>query len=388
MLSDLFRAGIFCLLMLFITSISVFAQQTQCETIYGRLLENRKGPELAKFRVALAAGKEYLEKCAADPDQEKVTAYVNKQIPVLTETIKELELIERFNKSVEADNQDEIFASGKELLARDHPSSLDIMIVLASVGYNKVAAEKPTDTMNEETLKYARAVLEKINSGAKSDNYGAYKYTYKTKDCGNGAENASGWMNYTIGYVLSARQKNIKDALPYYYRATQTGCETKNNPAIYRSIANWYIDEGKKVEAEMMQKLVASNNEETDEVKALDLLRKGYFDRALDAYARASKIANARSSLPQESKDSYSNRLKDVYSARFEGKMEGFDQFLAKVSETSFPDPMSEVKPAAPDPPKPVEPAPAKPDSKVDTQPAPKTSATIPKAAKKKTTKK
>jgi hypothetical protein len=380
------RSALFCI-MAASGAVSIAAQQPgtpDCTAIYDRLLTNKKGPELAKYRTALSAGNEFIDKCSKDPEQEKITAYVAKQIPPLADTIKGIELGLRFDAATQADNKDEIIASGKELLARNHAASLDIMIILASVGYNKAIAASPVDTMNEDTIRYAKSVIEKINAGAKSENYGAFKYRYKTKDCSDGAANTVGWMNRTIADILAVRQKKMTDALPYYYKAVQTGCETKDSPEIYSKIGLWYLEDGKKIEASLKEKLTASKNEETAEIKALDALSNGYLDRTIDAYARAYKSAAAKADLPQAAKDSYRDRLKAAYEGRFDGKMEGFDQYLAKVSTTPFPDPTTEVKPALPDPVV----APPPPAATPPAKPANKTPAKPPKAAAKRPRKK
>jgi hypothetical protein len=354
--------------------ISAAAQQAapDCTAIYDRLLANKKGPELAKYRTALSAGNEFIDKCSKDPEQATITLYVNKQIPPLADIIKGIELAQRFDTATQADNKDEIIASGKELLARNHPASLDIMIILASVGYNRTIAASPVDTMNDDTLRYAKSVIDKINSGAKSQDYGAFKYRYKTDDCKDGSANTVGWMNRTIADILADRQKNMKDALPYYYKAVQTGCETKDSPEIYRSIGAWYSDEAVKIETSIKEKLKAANNEETAEIKALDALFNGYLDRAIDAHARAYQSANAKPSMPQAAKDKYNNWLKEVYVARFGEKMDGFDQAVTKVSATPFPDPTTEVKPAPPDPVKTLDPPPTQPAAKTAAKPVTK----------------
>lgn len=384
-----FRAAFLCLTVLLLSGLAS-AQQADCKAIYDKFLASNKGPEAAQYRTAFTTGKDFLDKCGSDPDQETVTAYITKRLPVITETIKALEPFERFNKAGLANNTDELVASGKELLARNHSASFDIMIVLATIGFNKATTSTTVNTANDdETLRYARTVLEKIGSGATSKTYGAYKYLYTTEACKDGAANVSGFMNYAIGSILTA-QKKTQEALPYYYKATQNGCETKSISNIYRDIAYWYFDEEKKVYATQKEKLKASNDEETDEIKALDALRNGYIDRAIDAMSRAYKIDAANAKTSQAAKDSQYKKLQDIYGMRFGGKMDGFEQYLAKVSDAPFPDPTSAVKPVPSIPAAPADPVSVKPAATRPAKTATKTKAKKParKTTKKKTSKK
>lgn len=378
-----FRAAMLCLVIFSFTALNAAAQQVDCNALYEKFLTAKKAAvDLPTYRTALAAGQEHQSKCSSEPD-EAIKNYVTKNVPVLADKVKGLELEERFRKAGETNNQAELLASGKELLARKHSASLDIMIVLASIGYDKANGKSSVEMTNEDTIGYAKTVLEKIGSD-KSEKYGAYNYRYKTAACTDGAANTSGWMNYIIGYTL-VRDKKTKDALPYYYKATQNGCETKNFAEIYQKIGDSYYAESAKLDADRSAKIAAANNTETEETKALDALINGYLDRAADAYARAYKAAET-SKTPKEAvyKD-----LQDVYKARYGEKMEGFDQYLAKVATTAFPDPSSEVKPVASTPPPPtVEPAPAKPVATTPAKPATKTTTKPAKTTKKKTTKK
>jgi hypothetical protein len=151
-------------------------------------------------------------------------------------------------------------------------------------------------------------------------------------------------MNYTIGYIMFYRQGMKKEALPFLYKATQLTSGTKTNPEVYRTIGSYYVDEFIKMDTDRVAKIKAAGDQDTDETKTILALQKGYADRAVEAYARAYKIA---STDPKDKafRDSLLNRVKELYSIRFNKNMSGFDAYLAGVMSKPFTDPSVAVTP-------------------------------------------
>lgn len=341
---------------------SIFGQATPetCTPIYDKYIANRKGPELDKFKTAIATAKEYLEKCKDLPENDAVNNYVTKDLPKLEAKVADIEfdenVIKPFNASVPAKNWDVAFSTGKQIIAKN-PDFIDVMLVLASIGFDTSSANPPVDKFNADAINMAKMALQKMNEGKPSENYGAFVYTYKTKDCPDGKTNATGWMNYTIGNIMYYRMNQKKDALPYLYKALQVGCETKTAPGfadpIYRAIGAWYIDEFRRLEGDKNKaydelQLVKVDAPEfpAAEKKYLDLvaLQKGYMERVMDAYARASKIA-AGGKGTADYKNSLTNRAKEFYGFRYNKDMTGYDAWFAGISAKPFPDPTSAVTP-------------------------------------------
>lgn len=334
-----------------ISATSTFAQATldECNALYNdKFLPNRKGPEIEKFQIAVSAGTEYLDKCKTLEGQEEVKAYIEKQLPNVKSKLEEAlwnrDVIDPFNASVPAKNWDVAFDKGKRILGKN-PDFIDVMLVLASVGFDNAAANN--DKYNADTISMAKLVMQKLDEGKPSvtGDYGAFAYRYKTTKCTDGKVNATGWMNYTIGYITFYRQKNPKDAAPYLYKATQVGCETKNMGDIYRMIGSYYIDEFKKLDDQRIAMIEKSktpekpNGEDTPETKAMLALERGYMERIIDAYYRASKLAT-----DAKNKDAWLARAKDFYGFRFD-KKDGFDTWVADINTKPFPDPTSAVTP-------------------------------------------
>ena len=234
---------------LFVAALTIGASPTaaqgttDCGAIYQKFLDDRTGPELEKYRSAVSAGKEYLAQCSDAEGQEEIKAYVTDQVPKIAEIIKTKELISRFIIAVPAKNWTEAVSSGKELVAMDHRASLDVMIVLASIGYMNAMANPNADDAGADTIATAKTVLKKLDEGAKSETYGLFQFGYKTKDCSDGKANAASWMNNAIGRITYSRPDQRKSALPYLFAAHKSGCELKNDPEIYRLIGAWYYDE-------------------------------------------------------------------------------------------------------------------------------------------------
>lgn len=319
--------------------------QTECESSYAIFLENRKGPDIATLKKAVTSGKEYLAKCGTVEGQEAIREYITKNVPKIEEAIRVKELEMRFDAAVPAKNWTETLSSGKELIAINHPATLDIMIVAASIGYASLASNDPADTYADQGLVFADQVLNRLNAGKTSENYGAHQFRYKTKACADGKANTASWMNYTIGSIKYKRYKQAREAFPYLIKASQEGCELKDYPEIYRLIGAWYIEEAVKISVAREEKIKAAGDQETDETRASLALLKGYTERAMDAYARAFKAASARPEITSAYRDALYKKLLDLFESRYDGNVQGVDQFAAGVMSKPFPDPTSTVTP-------------------------------------------
>jgi hypothetical protein len=306
-----------------------------CQKIYQKFLDNRGGPEVEKLKTAIAAGKEYLEKCSELKDQDEVKTYVTKQVQRIEENLggDSAPVDEnRFNNGLKNNNADEMIAAGKVLISRNRPYALDLMLDIASIGFDKAAANPPVDKYNDDGLRFAKLALQKINEGqisGNTDKYGFY-HEYKTKECPDGKNNAKGWMNYIIGYIMSVRQKQTKEALPYLYQATQVGCETKGYSEPYRLIGAWYLDEAVKTNITFDSGSVPNKEDIA--------LQIGLMERSLNAYARAYQLASS------EQKPRLLKKVRNLYDFRY-GDLTGLDSYLKNVMNTPFIDPATPVTP-------------------------------------------
>lgn len=342
---------------------STYAQATEevCKPLYEKFLADRKGPSIEIYERAVATGKEFLSKCSDWAGQEEAIKYVGGQVPKIETTVAGLkdtrDIFDPFNKSIPAKDWATAFRTGK-LAVNKNPDDVDVPLILASIGFDRAIVDNPpVDTYNADAISMAKLALQKIEQGKGSGtgNFGALGYAYKTKECADGKTNATGWMNYTVGAIMYYRMNQKKEALPYLYKATQTGCETKDRIAnVYRTIGNYYIDEFKRLEGEKNAAYEVLSKMKTDdpgfadaEKKYKDLLalQKGYMERIMDAFARAYKSAlNAKEQATFA--NAQLNRAKEFYGFRF-GKTPTvtFDAWLAGLSGKPFPDPAVAVTP-------------------------------------------
>jgi len=266
------------------------------------------------------------------------------ELPRRNYSQEEKERYNRFDaaiKGIKGKNVADTFFVGKEVLANesaDSPIALDAAIVLASLGYDQAITK--VDTYNNDAVNYAKSVIQKLEAGKTSKNFGAYQYEFKTKD------NTLGWMNYTIGYINYYRQDKKNEALPYLYKATQLNSETKKFSDIYRIFGAWYLDEALRIDKERLEKTTAAGNKDTDETLAMYALQRGYAERSIDAYARAYNLATAPGSrATKEYKDALYTQLQGLYKFRYDGKIEGIDVFVATIMNKQMPDPKIPVSP-------------------------------------------
>lgn len=335
------------MLMAFVAAPAFAQQQEECAALYEqKFLPNRTGT-LPQRKTAVEAGDQYIAKCASlDAD---ITKYLEKTLPPMKKRIDFEETVAAFDNSVKDAknvNADVAFSSGKRLLSEHDPNLVDVMLVLGSIGFDKAVAKPPVNTYNADAVNFAKQAIQKIEGGTASKQYGAWAYTYKTK------ENALAWMNYTIGYITYFNQNNKKEAIPYLYKATkfEAGKDSpKNNPAIYQAIGDFYKDEYNRLDTEregLAKQAEGKTPEEVkvlaDKAKELLLLQKGYADRMIDAYGRAYNLAGTDKAY----KDGLYDTLKVLYGFRYDGKpTTPLDSHISSLNTKPMPDPTTAVTP-------------------------------------------
>jgi hypothetical protein len=343
-------------MMLMAFAVAPAFAQDECETIYAQFSANYKGPDIAKKKTAIEAGEQLIAKCSGREEYSAAKGpieFVNKQLPNLRKAVGFGTAATAFDQAI-ADpknvNADVAYKSGKELITADPNLTLDVALVLATIGFDKATAPTPVDTYNADALNYARQALQKIESGATSKDYGLLKYIYRTKEYPDGKTNAQAWMNYTIGYIMYNRQNQKKEALPYLYKATQYTSGVKKIAFPYQAIGDFYTTEYNRIDDERT-KLAAEAKGKTDDAekkaiidrtKEMLLLQKGYADRIIDAYARAYAYAGT----DQAYKTGLYSTLKTLYMFRFDGSNAGgLDKYISETAAKPMPDPMTAVTP-------------------------------------------
>ncbi len=370
-----------------------FAQDRTREIVYKQYTENFEGPGIAKFQLALDAAKEYIAKFNTTDDEPQVT-YFKAAIPTLEQAIEKekgsaaakeeydawyaqlKKVVETFNSK----NWAESYNVGKQAIDKQFKyldkgplssetvkgQKLDIAIGLGAIGFDRASLDK-NDTFNNEAITYLNSAIQQLEAGqaAKTTFGKAVGYDLLSKD------NALGLLNYYQGYILYYRQKKETEALPYFYKATQTKSASQEISDIYRAVGFNYYNKLAALDTDRLAKIKANNNEDNDETLALLAQEKGYADRGIDAYARALKIAMANAKATKEYKDGLRASLEELYKFRYD-KTDGVDAYISNVMSKPFPNPATPVQPV-------VE-TPATTTTSTTTSTTPTTSATKPAA--------
>lgn len=339
-------------------SASSVPAQNNCEKIYDGIKTgyHDKRPLTEQEMVKTL---DLVKKFIADPackteEYSDIRKFLEGQIPKFEARLKSLKDVDSnpFNESIPSKNWDKAFASGKEIIAKFPDTSVDVMLVLASVGFDLASAKPANDKYNDDTLNFSKTLIQNLEADmpSQSGNYGAFEYIYKNKDYPDGRANALGWMNYNIGYIMYERRKDRKGALPYLYKATQFNSATKSFSIIYKLIGDWYMDEFKALEEK--RRALAPGDANKAESKDLWALQKGYADRAAEAYARAYNIAIDSEATPAYKPALY-KRLTDAYAIRFDDLsahpndyLDGLNEYIKSTIKKPFTDPLSPVSPA------------------------------------------
>ena len=342
-----------------VLSVSLFGQNTleDCTTIYQALLDNRTSTDVKKLRLALSSANDYMKKCGDREGQgDEIKTFVTKEIPKIEERIKaaEIKMVEdRYASAVKTRNYDEMLATARELLKMDRPYALDLMLDVARVGYDNASAKPAVNKYNDDAIASAKQALKSMGEGKGSGNidtttgaatYGYY-VRYKTVKCPDGQANAAGFMNYIVGYITYVSLKQSKDALPYLYKASETGCATKGRADIYSMIGDWYVDEAVKIDTTRIEKVKLAGGKDTDETLALLAMQKGYIERASDSYSRAFKSAKASETASQGYRDALLQKSRELYGFRLDGDVSKFESYIEKAGTTPFVDPATPITP-------------------------------------------
>lgn len=350
------------------SAVPSYAQdpQKEKEALYAKYIANYD-KDIAKRKIAVEAGKEYLQKFGSGSEAEDpLIPYFKENVPLLEKNIKEAQdaaagaaadkkkaeeaaaRADKFNTSVKAKNLPQVFTVGQEIVDSKPDYLLDVYIVLASIGYDQAVAND--NTYNTQAIDYAKKAIKSIESGEKSENYGInfggdQFYQYKNKLFPDGKENALGWLNYNIGFIMYYNQKKQKEALPYLYEATKHKSLPQQSSDIFNMIGRYYYDEVARLEKERQALRTSLGNKDNEETLKLFALEKGFADRGADAYARAYNLEAAKATPDEATKKRYMDTFKQLYTFRNNGKPEGSDEYLAMVKSKELPNPANPVQP-------------------------------------------
>jgi len=347
-------------------STAAFAQAgcdnpEEIEALDKKIRENyQKG---ATLKVAIESGKTFLEKYGACEAPKEFADWVKAQMPKWEERQRKIDegvatgaLFTKFDGGIAASKYDDVYAAGKELVAKE-PDNVHVMIPMGLIGLTE--SFKQNFKYNDDALRYAKLAIDKLNSGAgkpKMTKEGTPvlnkdgKPAYSTWDFSK--EEAIDELTYAIAYINFYAKKDKKTALPIYYQLSQSNGKYKNEPRVYATIGGYYLEEAGKLGDEIAkmiekQKTLATDDEKVKydgDIKAKVGLFNGYTERAIDAFARAHKVAPSATAAEKTYKDTLFKQVQELYKRRFD-KEANLNEYVAATLAKPFPNPMSEVTP-------------------------------------------
>lgn len=307
-------------------------------------------------KKAISTGKSFLEKYGACESAKDLSEYLKGQIPKMDAALAKMiadrirgERIARFDGALKTKNWDDVYASGKELLA-NYEDLRTVEIVLASVGGEE--AFKANFKYGDDAIRYAKMSITDLDAGKPFQVAGAEKLGLASaKDGYNFAypnrPDAVGWMNLYIGYITQVGKKDKAGAAPFLYKATQSASEAAKNPVSFELIGAYYFEELNKV-VEKIQ-LAAKDQKDTDapdvaqkkvdDIKALVAMSNGISERAMDAFSRAYTLGKDAAYKAKMKKN-----VADAYKVRF-AKETGVDEWIATAVAKPFVNPTTPVAP-------------------------------------------
>jgi len=349
-----------------VSAVSIMAQDDPEKTaLYTKFTECYKAQDDPGMRACLAIGESYMQKYGTPPDQ--YTDFVGKHVKNLKDRIAGLPLktvYQKLDSGIVNKNLRDIFDGGREVLRLETKESikLDVNILMATAGYDAAFAPTPDLTYKAEALNSAKTAIRMIEAGTVSEpkacpvpkgqtpvtepTWGfCGAYAYKSKD------NALAWMNFTAGRLIADTNKDttknlalLKEAAPFFYKSVQYNSDIKKFHTAYQALGRYYLEELNNTVDQYEKKTCKDLPEDNAECKNLRGVRLAYAERGLDAYARAYKIAKDDPKQTQAFKDSLNKTLSYFYNARYE-KMDGMNEYLAKVATVPLVDPSAPVTP-------------------------------------------
>lgn len=350
--------AIFSLAVLIFSTGQTFAQDPCADAdaqtaLYTKFTGLYSKTDMDSRREAISTAKQFLEKYGACDGLKEQNDYFKTAIPALEKSVKASDdaaamkaLFTRYDAAVNSDNAGEIFAAGKEILAKQ-PDNVNIMVPMGMIGLPKAYSKDMSAA--SESVRYAEMALNALNSGkacGRKDKSGA-ETCGVLKWEGPRADVISN-LTYSIAYQKFYATNDKKGAIPLFYKLANGTSIYKSEPAIYAAIGSHYVDESNPIGREIVdlitkQKAAATDDEKValdNEIKPKVALYNVYMERALDAFGRAHKNTDAVKAKAY--KDELYKQIQSLYQRRFE-KSDGLDAWLASAIAKPLPDPTTPI---------------------------------------------
>ena len=331
-------------------AFSIMAQDDAEKTaLYTKFTECYKAKDEAGMTACVATGEAYMQKYGAPPDQ--YNEFVSKQLVNIKARIALIPLQKAYKQLADglaAKNWKMASDGGKAVLAIQ-PDNVDVMIILATIAYDRSFATPPDLAFRADGINYAKTAAQKIESGTvKSETWGGTgSLSYKNK------ENAQAWMNFTAARLIADTNKDatqnktlLTDAAPYFYKSLQTTSDVPKDVAL-AGIGRYYLEE-LNAQVDAYERTCKNLTEDTDDCKRIRGTQLAYAERGADAYSRAYKSVADDPKL-KPFKDNLLKKATEFYNIRFK-KTDGVNDFVAKAMTQPLVNPTTPITPVAEEP--------------------------------------
>lgn len=147
-------------------------------------------------KIAINAANNFIAKFGNDECYQDQIEYLRNAVPLLEKilnktyicdpadpkVIYKYELLSKVENAYKQKNWDEVFTIGERVLEID-PEYIDLILVLASLGFEQSRTPVNKDRFNSETIRYAERAIELLESGKtlNTQNYGALHFRFFSK---------------------------------------------------------------------------------------------------------------------------------------------------------------------------------------------------------------
>lgn len=185
-------------------------EKRRMSIIYDIYVTSYESSNIEQTKIALGAAKVFTDNYKKNECVKEQIDYFQEAVPLLEEKLKWLEnrarqseksiQLKRLDAAYKSQNYVEFFNVAAEIL-KVEPNFLDLILVLASIGFDQAKIQGNNSKFNDETIRYAELAVKLLKSGKESEykDYGSYKYQYKTKT------NALNKMNEIIEYMKNQK---------------------------------------------------------------------------------------------------------------------------------------------------------------------------------------
>jgi tetratricopeptide (TPR) repeat protein len=354
---------------------SLNAKQDEYDKLWAGRNDTDPSKAVANRKAAINSGKEFIDKFGSCDSAKERVAWLQTNLPKQDATVKQMEsqmqtgaVLKSFDAALQASGSadatakakayDDVYNIGGQILTQWPEKYRTAEIILATIGGDE-ALLRNNYKYSDNALRYAKMAIADLeaNKGFAVGGEGADKFGLGMKDSSGkivynysfaDRNEANGWMNLYVGYILYNNKKDKAGALPYLYKASKL--IPKDAPVAFSLIGDYYFDQLAPAVTEIND-LIKKNQTETnadtikatnEQIKAKIALSNGIAERAMDAYARA-----YTTSTKADYKANMKGRIDQIFKVRFPTPPVSLDQWIASAVAKPFVDPSTPVTPIA-----------------------------------------